>query len=156
MNRLTRLPALAAVVLVAMLVSACQSQQAQPTASPASGTERGQSGPVEAVPQGRETEAPDETGSRPPPRQRAYSAIAALEDRALEHLAQQQWQQAIESAEHGLRLDRRYATFYRVLGESYKALGDYDRAAGFARQALRFCGQNCRAAEDLVQSLGGR
>lgn len=95
---------------------------------------------------------PEPTRPEEPPSMDA--AIDAIEADAENYMAQQQWQKSIETAEHGLRLDRRNAGFYRILGESYRELGDMPQAQRFARQAQRYCRSDCGSTERLVKSLG--
>ena len=66
---------------------------------------------------------------------------------------QGRWQEAVAVAEQGLRIDRRQAAFYTLLGESYLALGDRVQAQRFANQASRLCREDCLAAERLQQRL---
>ena len=83
----------------------------------------------------------------------ARDAVDALRRQSEQHLSRGDWQAAINASEHGLRLDRRYAPFYRLLGQSYRQKGDLQTARAFARQALRYCGQNCEDEQALMDSL---
>ncbi len=68
-------------------------------------------------------------------------------------LAQRQWQQTIAVAEQGLRIDRRFGGFYRLLAEAHAALGEQSQAERFARQAERLCVGRCEDEEALLRRL---
>lgn len=91
--------------------------------------------------------------SRPEEPPSMDAAIDAIEADAQGFMAQREWKKSIETAEHGLRLDRRNARFYQILGESYRQLGDIPQAQRFARQAQRYCRSDCGSTERLVESL---
>lgn len=136
-------------LLLALSLAACQPMQVQTPAptreagnSPGTSSPGGDAGsnrPPEPVP-----EAPGD----------AREAIDSLRLQAEQYVADGEWQKAIAMAEHGLRLDRRHAPFYRLLAESYRGVGDIQAAESFARQALRFCGDHCAEERALLRSLG--
>lgn len=96
---------------------------------------------------------PEPVRPEEPPAPSMDPAIEAIAADAEAYMAQQQWKKSIETAEHGLRLDRRNARFYQILGESYRQLGDIPQAQRFARQAQRYCRTDCRGTQRLVESL---
>ncbi len=81
------------------------------------------------------------------------SVVTDLTREAQSLLRQERWQDSIRLAEQGLRIDRREAAFYRILGESYLALGDLVQARRFADQAERFCGRQCAEVSLLQERL---
>ena len=73
--------------------------------------------------------------SKPKPASAIIEQIIADAMRAQQ---QQDWQGAIELAEHGLRLDRIQPRLYLVLAQSYWQLNNAELAKNFARQGLRY------------------
>lgn len=139
-----------ALVLMAFLAG-CQTQPSiaptrdvSPPPSQSTGVPRSDEAPMQ-----REQQS---LPSRSEPSE-SISVISALVIEAESYLQQRQWQQAIVTAEQGLRIDRRYAPFYRVLAEVYRALGDYVQAEQFARQGLRFCQVDCASLRNLANIL---
>ena len=137
-----------------MLITFLAGCQTQPSIAPTrdASSPASQSG---SLPRPAEVPAEGEQRSLPasPKPNESISAVSALVMEAEGYLQQQQWQRAIVTAEHGLRIDRRYAPFYRVLAEGYRALGDYAQAEQFARQGLRFCQAECAQLSRLADSL---
>ena len=133
------------LVVLVLILSACQPIPIRPSAPT---TEAG-SGTAPVAP------AKDRSRTEPQPEApvSARGAVDALQRQSSESLARGDWQAAINAAEHGLRVDRRYAPFYRLLGASYLKKGDLEAARAFARQALRYCGQNCAAEQALMRQL---
>ena len=97
----------------------------------------------------REEAQLEELPSEPGPQ----SVIEEILAEAETLLRQQRWQEVISVAEQGLRINRREAAFYALLGESYLALGDRVQARRFANQASRLCRSDCLAAERLQERL---
>ena len=62
---------------------------------------------------------------------------------ALQYQRKSKWQEAIEIAERGLRIDRTFADFYAVLSISYRNLGDAAQAQVFLSLARRYCRDQC-------------
>ncbi len=147
-------------ICASLFLLACQST---PPVSRAPIEDTGQSaesstGVVQAPePEGGELDSrqPLPTDERPEPARPASheAALLAIEEDAEQFLQQQDWRKAIEVAERGLRIDRRYAEFYRILGVSYQQLGDTAQAQRFAQQARRFCRSQCRQVDELLQQL---
>jgi hypothetical protein len=81
------------------------------------------------------------------------SVLTDIRREAIAALKNEQWQSSIALAEQGLRIDRRQASFYLILSESYLALGDAVQAQRFADQASRLCGRDCRESERLQKKL---
>ena len=73
--------------------------------------------------------------------------LSGLTQDAMGLLKQQEWWQAIDLAERGLRLEPRSTGLYRVLVEAYHSLGEEQRALSFARQGLRYCGRASPACD---------
>lgn len=69
---------------------------------------------------------------------RPMRAVERLITEAEQHIADNNWQGAIATAERGLRVDRREPSLYLLLAKSYYALNDNHRAQQFAQQGLRF------------------
>ncbi len=132
------------LVLLALLAG-CQSQPASPPA------------PVEDTGQkpASQPAAPQETAPAPDPAEEpgVSRVIKVLQHRADQHGRREEWLSAIEVAEQGLRIDRRHSPFYRILAQSYQALGDPAAAFRFARQARRFCQQDCSQLDRLLERL---
>lgn len=84
----------------------------------------------------------------------AESALQELMQQAQQRLRQGQWWQAIDTAERGLRIDRRQHGFYAILAAAYTGLGKPDRASEFARQGQRYCGGSLRSCVIFQQYLG--
>lgn len=159
--QLKRLGLVAAMVLLA----ACQSSpQRAPIEGPADQRipypeggvyPDGSSTPGEVYPgttsPGIPSERPGTT--RPPEPPGVDAAVEAIEASARQYMAQQQWKKSLEAAEQGLRIDRRNAEFYRIMGESYRQLGDIPQAERFARQAQRYCRHDCGGTRQLMKSL---
>ncbi len=62
------------------------------------------------------------------------------------------WQEAIATAERGLRIQRRVAELYLLLAHAYLALDDPDQARAFAHQGLRYS-RNGSVTEQLQTLL---
>lgn len=65
-------------------------------------------------------------------------AVAVIYDQALTAFNRQEWEQAIQLSERGLRMQRQYAPFYWLLAESYHAKGNQQQAQSFARQGMNY------------------
>lgn len=74
------------------------------------------------------------------PSQRAQPLplVERLLAQASQQLSQRSYSQAINTAERGLRIDRKESRFYLVLAESYQQLGNRKQAVYFANQGLRY------------------
>lgn len=141
---------LASLLAALMIISGCQSTPPAPIDS------RSESPSYEGVVPPPRPSSPDVEAPKPVPRDvppTPNAAVQTLEADAERYLANQQWQKSIEKAEQGLRIDRRNAEFYRILGESYRQLGDISQASRFARQAQRFCQRRCGDVDKLLNSL---
>lgn len=57
---------------------------------------------------------------------------------ANQYYQQQRYEQAIEQAERGLRVDRKESRLYLVLAKAYEGQGNKEQARYFARQGLRY------------------
>ena len=64
-----------------------------------------------------------------------------------------QWQQAIATAEKGLRIERKDPRFYWVLASAYLELADKKQSQDFARQGLRYADKNSPLARQLSDYL---
>lgn len=80
------------------------------------------------------------------------AAVMSLLQLAKQQQQRQQWQQSIETAERGLRIERRMAELYLVLSDGYSALQQRSRAKSFAQQGLRYAQPNSRVYK-LLQEL---
>lgn len=144
-----------AAVVGVLLLCACQSLP--PAVSPVE--DAGSELPATDQPAGESAPSPvDQAPARRPAEQRGpdrnSSVVMALEAQARQHIVERDWHRAIAAAEHGLRINRRYAAFYQILAEGYRALENYQQAAQFARQGLRFCGNSCAEIEALLDTIG--
>ena len=105
---------------------------------------------VEPVP---EQSTPAETQSLPgytppqptasPPKATPAPLTISIAAESLAQLARtqyqaKQYQSAIATAERGLRIERRAASLYLVLAQSYVQLGLPDKAKNFVQQGLRY------------------
>lgn len=162
---LTRQLKLLGLIAAVVLLTACQSSpQRAPIEAPGEprlpypdgGTYPDRSGtPGEAYPgpTGPGVPAGQPGTTRPPAPPSADAAVDAIAADARRYMAQRQWKQSLEAAEQGLRIDRRNAEFYRIMGESYRQLGDIPQAERFARQAQRYCRADCGSTRQLMKSL---
>ncbi len=123
------------LISVGLLLTACQSTGPQVSESESSSNTRPPP-PLTIVP---ERQAP----------QHHTAAAQVLLDEAQQLQGRQQWQQAIEVAERGLRIDRRMAEFYLVLAQSYEAMGERSSAQSFARQGARYAPVGGRVYKQL-------
>ena len=140
-----------------LLLIGCQSTyQSSPV------TEPGEPGGVESAPPADSSGEPAPVvGPAAPQRDRASEPVAQPPQRLVLELEQRgdqlaragEWQQVIEVAEQGLRMDRRFSGFYRLLGEAYAELGNLSQARLFARQATRLCRDDCRREQSLWRQL---
>ncbi|MCP8899099.1 tetratricopeptide repeat protein [Gilvimarinus xylanilyticus] len=83
-----------------------------------------------------------EPQTAPPRSSGPNSAVVSLLNQAAGYYQQNDYPRAIASAERALRIDRRSAEAYLVLAKSYYQSGDETQAAQFARQGLRYSGDN--------------
>jgi tetratricopeptide (TPR) repeat protein len=151
------------VVAAMVLLSACQSSPQQGSRAPIEGP--GQEIPhpdsrdyPQTYPSETPSGAPGDRPStgRPPEPPSVDAVIDSIETDAKTFMAQKQWKKSLEAAEHGLRIDRRNAEFYRIMGESYRQLGDIPQAQRFALQAQRYCRHACGETQRLLKSLNLR
>lgn len=73
----------------------------------------------------------------PQPRS-AIPVVDRLLEQANDYYAKRQYEQAIATAERGLRIDRRVPEFYLVLARAYRSLDNPAQARQFAQQGLRY------------------
>ncbi|MYM63273.1 tetratricopeptide repeat protein [Pseudomaricurvus sp. HS19] len=137
-----------------LLLAGCQSTR-PPSPVTAPGEQEGGDYSQEQVPGSPEPvtvppspEPGRESGVQPPPQ-----LVLELEQRGDQLARSGEWQQVIEVAEQGLRVDRRFSGFYRLLGEAYAELGNLSQARRFARQATRLCRDDCRREQGLWRQL---
>lgn len=162
---MTRLLKLLGLVTALVLLTACQTS---PHRAPIEdSTERRQPYPDDGVsfpdtpgtpkvypaptPRNVPVERPETTRPSEPPS--VDAAVDAIESDARRYMAEREWKKSLEAAEHGLRIDRRNAEFYRIMGESYRQLGDIPQAERFARQAQRYCRYDCGSTRQLLKAL---
>lgn len=145
--------ALFSYLALAALISGCQSSAQVSNSAPVySPSPRSTETLPVATPAA--TRSPVSTGIESQPSEPGpQSVIDEIISEAEALLRQGRWQEAVAVAEQGLRIDRRQAAFYTLLGESYLALGDRVQAQRFANQASRLCREDCLAAERLQQRL---
>ena len=79
------------------------------------------------------------------------SAVDSLVKQARAQYAARDYQNAIATAERGLRIDRRAADLYLVLAQSYVQLALPQKATMFVQQGLRYAQQGSEAAEGLLR-----
>ena len=65
------------------------------------------------------------------------------------NLSQGAYQQAINIAERGLRVDRKEPRFYLVLASAYYQLEDKEQSIDFAKQGLRYVSRQSAAFQQL-------
>lgn len=85
----------------------------------------------------------------PPPPPATHSAVSSLVKQARSYYLMQDYQNAIASAERGLRIDRRAADLYLVLAQSYIQLALPQKANMFVQQGLRYAQQGSEVADSL-------
>lgn len=162
---MTRLLKLLGLVTVLALLTACQTS---PQRAPIEDTserrtpypDRGVSVPgapdapeVYPAPTPRNVPVERPETTRPPEPPSVDAAVDAIEADARRYMGEREWKKSLEAAEHGLRIDRRNAEFYRIMGESYRQLGDIPQAERFARQAQRYCRFDCGSTRQLLKAL---
>lgn len=128
--------------LLILTLSACVSSVQHPSPQPTT--------PVNVEPRVEPPVAAPETEQQAPqqrpsidtgaPRNAQAGVAQRLLEQADQELSRGNYQLAIETAERGLRMDRYAAGLYRVLAESYLALGSRDLALNFTRMGLRYVG----------------
>lgn len=79
------------------------------------------------------------------------SAVDSLVKQARAQYVARDYQNAIATAERGLRIDRRAADLYLVLAQSYVQLALPQKATMFVQQGLRYAQQGSEAAEGLLR-----
>lgn len=79
------------------------------------------------------------------------SAVESLVKQARAQYLSRDYQNAIATAERGLRIDRRAADLYLVLAQSYLQLALPQKATMFVQQGLRYAQQGSEAAEGLLR-----
>lgn len=89
---------------------------------------------------------PQKPISSPPP------LVERLVSKARAQLNEQAYQQAITTAERGLRVERKEPRFYWLLSQAYIGLNNREQATLFAKQGLRYAPKNSGIYFDL-QSL---
>ncbi len=67
--------------------------------------------------------------------------------------AQQDWHEAIEQAERGLRVNRRQPELYLILAQSYWQLGKQSLASQFARQGLRYLERGSEVLQSNLEQM---
>ncbi|WP_020210876.1 tetratricopeptide repeat protein [Gilvimarinus chinensis] len=80
------------------------------------------------------------------------SAVNSLLNQADGYYQQADFSRAIASAERALRIDRRSAKAYLMLAQSYWQMGGLSQAEQFARQGLRYAGDD-RALTRALNSV---
>ena len=99
-------------------------------------------GPVKVRESTRTTESSTDSAVVQPvvPSQRSNGIplIERLVTQSYQALDRRNYQVAINTAERGLRVDRKEARFYWVLAQSYKFLQNQQQSIYFAKQGLRY------------------
>jgi len=80
-----------------------------------------------------------------------HSAVDSLVKQARAQYLSRDYQNAIATAERGLRIDRRAADLYLVLAQSYIQLSLPQKATMFVQQGLRYAQQGSEVAEGLLR-----
>lgn len=138
------------IVFIAVLLVGCQSVPDRPN-----GTVIREAGAAKEESAGSRA-AGAESFSRPVPAEaQAGAAIEHLLKQAQYSLYQQDWWQAIEAAERGLRINRRRHRFYAVLAAAYSGLGNREKASAFAQQGLRYCSEVSSSCAVFRQYVSG-
>jgi hypothetical protein len=140
-------PSPAWVVLALILLSGCQSTVYQTDGQRSGAISQDQKNPDQQI-----QSAPiDELSSTVPvfePQDAKNTEVVEVMRHKTERLLElNAWQQAIDMAERGLRINRRYGYFYQAITEAYVGLGSMQKAIDFARLGLRYCatGSTCKA-----------
>jgi len=79
------------------------------------------------------------------------TAVESLVKQARAQYLAHDYQNAIATAERGLRIDRRAADLYLVLAQSYVQLALPQKATVFVQQGLRYAQQGSEAAQGLMR-----
>lgn len=82
----------------------------------------------------------------------SHSAVDSLIKQARSQYFAQDYQNAIATAERGLRIDRRAADLYLVLAQSYIQLALPQKAKMFVQQGLRYAPQHSDTANSLLRA----
>lgn len=144
------------IVLILGILSGCQSLPDQRQGSEMGGAMIEDATKSRMEP-GSQRAAGAESFSRQAPEVgQASAALQTLLLQARQELRQQQWWQAIEVAERGLRINRRESRFYAVLAAAYTGLGNSDRAHEFARQGWRHCHEMHQSCAVFKQYLDAK
>ncbi|TQV71716.1 hypothetical protein FKG94_18865 [Exilibacterium tricleocarpae] len=83
------------------------------------------------------------------------SALRSVIDSCWDHYRAGRWDDAIATAERGLRIERRSAELYLVLARAYSAMDERDQAQAFARQGLRYSDHAPAAVGAQLRSVLG-
>ena len=79
--------------------------------------------------------------------------VEKLIDQSNQSLHSNRFDQAINLAERGLRIDRKEPRLYLVLAKTYSAKGDRQQASYFAEQGLRYVGKKQAIYRELEQYM---
>lgn len=122
------------VILVMSLLSACATQSVvEPVPDNQTQAGSSQSLPVYTPPE------PSASVPKNTPAPLTISVAAeSLAQLARTQYQARQYESAIATAERGLRIERRAASLYLVLAQSYVQLGLPDKAKNFVQQGLRY------------------
>jgi tetratricopeptide (TPR) repeat protein len=82
----------------------------------------------------------------------SHGAVDSLIKQARSQYFAQDYQNAIATAERGLRIDRRAADLYLVLAQSYIQLALPQKAKMFVQQGLRYAPQDSDTANSLLRA----
>lgn len=118
---------------VMSLLSACATQTVVEPVPDEQAPAETQSLPVYTPPQ-----PPEDTPKATPAPLTISIAAESLAQLARTQYQARQYQSAIATAERGLRIERRAASLYLVLAQSYVQLGLPDKAKNFVQQGLRY------------------
>jgi len=85
--------------------------------------------------------------------EKAEAASGVLLRQAYEQYDHDRWQQAVQLAERGLRIDRYNAQWHLLLAKCYTRLGDGNRAQEFASQGLAYAPSGKTSLRKGLQAL---
>jgi hypothetical protein len=81
--------------------------------------------------------------------------IDRLAEQALRQYKDNDYKKAINTAERGLRINRKEARFYLTLTKAYRSLNNNKQAIFFAQQGLRYAQKNSPVFFELKKMLAG-
>jgi tetratricopeptide (TPR) repeat protein len=138
------------IVILSMTMLGCVNQP-HPPSQPRSAETKTQPIPEPATTQPQPVPTAPAPVIAPPVAPVINSAVESLIKQARAQYLSRDYQNAIATAERGLRIDRRAADLYLVLAQSYIQLALPQKANMFVQQGLRYAQQGSSVAEGLLR-----